>query len=477
MSKRWPIRACARLVQASTPSVRQTFTVTSAGLCVSSSFNRAEVWRPTCTCPPCTSVSRSTPSTYCETLARLSATAWSETARVRIELSRIPPAATIAALASRKTRSSVTERSVAARRFEPVPASSRTVLKLGIGSRPGELERDGTRLRAVDLDLVFFGTAGSVPTAQRAPSALLLRRGGERLLFDCGEGTQRQLLRSSVGLIELREVFISHFHADHYLGLPGMLKTFALRGRELPLVVYGPPGLKELFGALRRIFGKLTYPLDLEELRPGDVLERPEYNLVTFPVAHAVQSLGFALVEHPRPGRFDVEGADALGVPAGPARGLLQAGESITLDDGTVVTPDEVLGPPRPGRKVVLSGDTAPASSVLEAARGAEVLVHEATFLEEERERAQETGHATALEAAELARDAEVGLLALTHLSNRYFGPEAAREARTIFPETVVPKDFDVIDVPFPERGGPSLIKGGVGHRRDVPEPQPEVVT
>jgi ribonuclease Z len=316
-----------------------------------------------------------------------------------------------------------------------------------------------------------------VPTAQRAPSAVLVRRGGERLLFDCGEGTQRQLLRSTVGLPELPEVFVSHFHADHYLGLPGMLKTFALRGRELPLTIYGPPGLKELFGALRRIFGKLTYPLELVELRAGDVLERGEYDLVTFPVAHAVQSLGFALVEHERPGRFDVAGADALGVPSGPERGMLQGGDPITLADGRVVSPDEVLGPPRPGRKVVLSGDTAPSVTVLEAARGAEVLVHEATFMDEERERAQETGHATALEAAELAREAEVGLLALTHLSNRYFGPEVAREARTIFPDTVVPKDFDAIDVPFPERGAPALVKGGVKQRRDVPEPEPEAVT
>jgi ribonuclease Z len=332
----------------------------------------------------------------------------------------------------------------------------------------------------VDLQLVFLGTSGSVPTAQRAPSALLLRRGGERLLFDCGEGTQRQLLRSSVGLVELREVFVSHFHADHYLGLPGMLKTFALRGREVSLTVYGPPGLNELFGALRRVFGKLPYTLELEELRPGDVLERGDYNLVTFPVAHAVQSLGFALVEHPRPGRFDVEAADALGVPSGPERGLLQAGESVTLDADRVVTPDEVLGHPRPGRKVVLSGDTAPSETVLEAARGAEVLVHEATFLDEERDRARETAHATALEAAELAREADVGLLALTHLSNRYFGPEVAREARTIFPDTVVPKDFDVIDVPFPERGAPCLVKGGVLTKRDAqqrePAPEPEAV-
>ena len=328
----------------------------------------------------------------------------------------------------------------------------------------------------MDLDVVFLGTSASVPTAQRAPTALVVRRGGDRLLFDCGEGTQRQLLRSSVGLVELREVFVSHFHADHYLGLPGMLKTFALRGRNLPLTVYGPPGLTDLFASLRRIFGRLTYPLELVELEPGDVLEREEYNLVTFPVAHGVQALGYALVEHPRPGRFDVETADALGVPPGPERGLLQAGESIELPDGRTVTPDEVLGAPRPGRRVVLAGDTAPSPTVREAARGAEVLVHEATFLDDERDRARETAHSTALEAAELARDSEVALLALTHLSNRYFGPEVAREARTIFPETVVPKDFDVIDVPFPERGSPHLIKGGVARRREDQVPEAEVV-
>ena len=179
-------------------------------------------------------------------------------------------------------------------------------------------------------------------------------------------------------------------------------------------------------------------------------------------------------MEHPRPGRFDVGASDALGVPSGPARGLLQAGESVQLPDGRIVTPDEVLGPARPGRKIVLSGDTASSATVVEAARGAEVLVHEATFLDEERERAQETAHATALEAAEAAREADVGLLALTHLSNRYFGPEIAREARTIFPDTVVPKDFDVIDVPFPERGSPQLIKGGALHAREEREPTPE---
>jgi len=313
---------------------------------------------------------------------------------------------------------------------------------------------------------VFLGTSGSMPTARRAPTAVLIRRGGERLLFDCAEGTQRQLLRSSVGLVDLREVFLTHYHADHYLGLPGMLKTFSLRGRELPITIYGPRGLADLFVSLRRIFGKLLYRYELVELSPGDCLERGDYRIETFPVAHGVTGVGYALVEEDRPGRFDVEAADAAGVPAGPERGMLQAGEAVTLSDGRTVTPDLVLGPQRPGRKVVITGDTAPARSVLEAALGADLLVHEATFCEEESERARETQHATAAGAAALARDAAVEMLALTHLSSRYFGPEVAREARAVFPRTVVPKDFDIIDVRFQERGGPQLVKGGALHDR-----------
>jgi ribonuclease Z len=326
----------------------------------------------------------------------------------------------------------------------------------------------------VDLDLVFFGTAASAPTAQRGTAALLVRRGGERLLFDCGEGTQRQMLRSAVGLADLREVFLTHYHADHYLGLPGMLKTFALRGRDEPITIYGPTGLHELFGSLRRIFGRLTYEYELVVVRPGDMLERGEYRLEAFATNHGLAAVGYALVEEPRPGRFDVEAADALGVPFGPERGMLQRGEAVTLADGKTVTPDTVLGEPRPGRKVVLAGDTAPSDDVIAAARAADVLVHEATFCEDERDRAAETLHSTALDAAGVAKAADVRLLVLTHLSGRYFGPDVAEEARTVFPETVVPRDFDVVEVPFPERGPPKLHRGGAKQRRVQSEPQQE---
>ena len=318
---------------------------------------------------------------------------------------------------------------------------------------------------------MFLGTSGSVPTARRGLAGTLVRRGGERILFDCGEGTQRQLLRSTVGLVELPEIFLTHYHADHYLGLPGMLKTFALRGRATPLTVYGPPGLADLFGVLRRVFGKLTYPVELIELGSGDAVERTDYRISAFAVEHGVSANGYAIVESPRPGRFGVEAASALGIPEGPLFGRLQHGEAVETADGRTVRPEDVLGPARPGRKLVFAGDTRPTRSVLEAAQEADVLVHEATFAAEERDRAEETLHATAAAAAELARVAGVRLLVLTHLSNRYFGPEIAREARDVFPETVVPRDFDIIDVRFPERGGPRLVKGGALGRREEAEP------
>jgi ribonuclease Z len=268
-------------------------------------------------------------------------------------------------------------------------------------------------------------------------------------------------MRSTIGLPDLEEIFLTHFHADHYLGLPGLLKTFSLRQRELPLTIYGPAGLRDLYKSLGRIVGKLRYPVELQEVRPGEALERDGYRILVFPVHHGVSAVGYAIAEHERPGEFDAAAADALGIPFGPERGALQRGDSITLDDGQVLTPDAVLGAARPGRRIVIPGDTAPVETVRVLSEDADVLIHEATFLEDERDRAAETLHSTALQAAELARDAGVRLLALTHVSPRYFGPELTREACEVFPATVVPKDFDVIEVPFAERGAPELVRRG----------------
>jgi ribonuclease Z len=306
----------------------------------------------------------------------------------------------------------------------------------------------------MDLSLFFAGTAGSVPTARRGLPAILLRAGGERILLDCGEGTQQQLLRSA-GLPELDAIFITHFHLDHWLGLVGMLKTFDLRAREKPLAIHGPPGLKALFTTLRPIVGRTGYPLAFVELEPYEEVRFDGYSIGCFPVRHRVEAYGYAFVEDDRPGRFDAEAARALGVEEGPDFGRLQRGEAVGD-----VRPEQVVGEDRPGRRIVYSGDTAPCQAVEVLADGADVLVHEATFLSDERDRARETGHSTAAQAAEIARDARVRLLALTHLSTRYFPREIRDEARAVFADTVVPRDFDAIEVPFPERGAPTLVKG-----------------
>ena len=305
----------------------------------------------------------------------------------------------------------------------------------------------------MDLDVLFVGTAGSAPSARRGLPATLVRRGGERLLFDCGEGTQRQLVRST-GLVELEDVFITHFHADHVLGLPGMLKTFGLRQRERPLRVYGPAGLRTLFGTLRPIIGRVGFPVELYELEPNEEIERDGYRIAAYETDHGVGSLGYALVEDPRPGAFDPERARELGVKPGPDFGRLQEGETV---DG--VHPDQVMGEPRRGRRIVLAGDTAPCEMTRLVAFEADLLVHEATFLDEEADRAAETRHSTARQAAELAAAAGVTMLALTHISPRYGGKEVRDEARAAFENTVVPRDFDRIELPFPERGEPALVK------------------
>jgi ribonuclease Z len=303
----------------------------------------------------------------------------------------------------------------------------------------------------MDLSLFFAGTAGSVPTARRGLPALLLRRGGDRLLFDCGEGTQRQLLRT-VGLPDMQAVFLTHHHADHWLGLPGMLKSFELRDREAPLTVYGPPGTSDLMHAMRIVYGRLRYPFAVVDLEAGDAVTRDGYEIAPFNVRHRGHAFGYAIVEDERAGRFDAELATRLGVPFGPDFGRLQRGEVVNG-----VSPEQVIGPARAGRKIVISGDTAPCEMVRVAAHQADLLVHEATFIEEERDRALQTGHSTAHQAAELARDAEVRMLALTHVSTRYAGTEIRDEARAVFERTEVPRDFDLIEVPYPEKGEPEL--------------------
>ena len=305
----------------------------------------------------------------------------------------------------------------------------------------------------MDLSVFFAGTGGSLPSPRRGLPAVLIRRGGERILIDCGEGTQRQLV-SSIGLLELDDIFLTHFHADHWLGLPGMLKSFDLRGRETPLSVYGPAGLRELLAGVMRYAGRTIFELRVVELEPNEVLERDGYRMAAVPVAHRSPAYAYVLFEDQRPGAFDPEAAVARGLQPGPDFGRLQRGETVNG-----VAPEQVMGPPRPGRKLAISGDARPSESLKIAAHGADLLIHEATFAIEEAERAYETGHSTASQAAGLAREAEVQMLALYHFSIRYPISVLRDEAREIFPATVLPRDFDTIEIPFPERGTPELLR------------------
>ncbi len=311
----------------------------------------------------------------------------------------------------------------------------------------------------MDLDVVFLGTGGSIPSARRNTAGVLLRRGGDRLLFDCGEGTQRQMQRS-IGLIGVDDIFITHLHADHYLGLPGLIKSYEMQDRIEPLAIYGPPGLVALWNSMARIVGRPSYGIELIELNRGETVDRGEYSIEPFDVSHRVVANGYAFYEHPRPGRFDPERARALGVPGGPAFGALQRGDEVAGADG-MVRPEQVMGADRPGRKVVITGDTEPCESTRIAAHEAELLVHDSSFTTGESERASETGHSTALGAAELAAEAGVEMLALVHISSRHFVPDVLDEAREAFPRAVAPRDFDVISIPLPERGAPELIENG----------------
>ncbi|MCB0882898.1 MAG: ribonuclease Z [Thermoleophilia bacterium] len=313
----------------------------------------------------------------------------------------------------------------------------------------------------MDLWITFLGTAASVPSRARGTSATFVARGGARLLIDCGEGTQRQFLRSGLGLADVDAIFITHLHGDHVLGLPGLVKTYALRGRTKPLHIYGPAGLNRFLGWVEPLMRTNAFRVVAHEVKPGQDAHRLDGARVeAFATEHGVPSVGWALVEDDRPGAFDADAARALGVTPGPDFGVLQRGGTLEVGD-RVVSPADVMGPPRRGRRVLFTGDTQPCAQTVLAAEGADVLVHEATFLAADAGRARETRHSTAAEAAEVAARAGVRTLVLTHLSGRYPPRDVKREAQGAFPEVLVPRDFDQLEVPFPERGQAALRRHG----------------
>lgn len=304
----------------------------------------------------------------------------------------------------------------------------------------------------MSLTLRFLGTSASRPTVERNVSSIALIREGETLMFDCGEGTQRQMMRYGISFA-LSDIFFTHMHADHILGVIGLLRTLALQGRTEVMNLYGPAGSeKTLWKAINLGSEKQHFEIKVFEVTPDTPLKRRGYSIIPFAVEHGDRSaIGYQIAEETRLGRFNPDKAREMGIPEGPLWGKIHKGETVQLPDGRSVSPSELVGQSRPGRRIVLTGDSRPSNQTITAATGADVLIHEATFATEEAPRALETGHSTAREAAEVAAKANVKKLILTHVSARYSRDtsELETEAREIFPATIIARDGMEIDVPF----------------------------
>jgi ribonuclease Z len=298
------------------------------------------------------------------------------------------------------------------------------------------------------VELLFLGTGGSVPTPERNTTSIALRHGPEVLLFDCGEGTQRQFMRSSFSYMKVTRIFITHLHGDHFLGLPGLIQSMNFNGRERQLAIYGPEGIKALMSAVLGLgYYDLGFDVRTVELVGGEAVEGDGFTVRAVEVEHTVPALGYVFEENPMPGRFMPERAKELGVPEGPLFARLQGGQAVKVG-GRTVGPESVTGPPRTGLKMAYSGDTRPCPRFSEAARGADLLVHEATVASDLKEKAKAFGHSTAEEAGRFAAEAGVGKLYLVHFSGRYEDPTPLlEEARRYFPESYLGVDLMTIEV------------------------------
>jgi len=304
----------------------------------------------------------------------------------------------------------------------------------------------------MSLNVIFLGTAGSTPTPERSLPAIAIKRKGEIILFDCGEGVQRQMIKAKLSFHRKMKVFITHMHGDHVLGLPGLIQSMSLFDRKRKLEVYGPEGIREFIEAINKtVQFTLTFPVEVSEIkRSGIICKENEYEVLAVEADHVIPSFAFALVEKPRPGKFYPEEAKKLGIPEGPLWSKLQKGQSVKLPNGRIVEPSQVVGPPRPGRKIVYSGDSRPCRSIVKLAEKADLLIHDSTLDDELAEKAYEDGHSTPSQAAETAKKAKVKMLVLTHVSARYKTTDKLlQQAKKIFPNVAVAEDFMKIDIPL----------------------------
>lgn len=303
----------------------------------------------------------------------------------------------------------------------------------------------------MSVQVIFLGTAGSIPTIARSLPAVAIRRKGELTLFDCGEGVQRQMVRAHLGFNKKMKVLVTHMHGDHVLGLPGLIQTMSLLGRTKKLEVYGPSGLKEFVDAIEQtVHFSLTFPLELVEVEDeGLVCEEKEYQIHSAWAQHSIPAFAYSFVEKPRPGRFHPQKARELGIPEGALWGQLQRGVAVKLKDGRAVNPEEVVGSPRKGRSVVYTGDSRYSNSIIKLAKYTDLLIHDCTFDDSLRERAEKDGHSTPSTAVKTALRAKAKRLVLTHISARYKEPVLLLEqAKETFPEVIVAEDFMRIDLP-----------------------------
>jgi len=308
----------------------------------------------------------------------------------------------------------------------------------------------------MSLRVIFLGTGGSVPTQKRGLPAILIRRQNEQLMFDCGEGVQRQMIKTKGGFHRKMKVFITHMHGDHILGLPGLMQTMAMLGRDKKLEIYGPPGLERfLEGIKETVQFVLTFPVEVHEIgEAGIVCDEEEYTVEAAWGDHVIPNLAYAFAEKPRPGRFYLKKAKALGVPEGPLWSKLQRGQQVKLPNGRIAVPKDVLGPSRRGRKIVYTGDTRPFKGLARLSENADLLIHDATLADDLAERAKEDGHSTPSQAAQTAKEAKARQLVLTHVSARYDdSSELLEQARVIFKNTNVAEDFMTIEIPQRENG------------------------
>ncbi len=303
------------------------------------------------------------------------------------------------------------------------------------------------------MELIFLGTSAGVPTRTRNVTAILLNlqhpTQAGLWLFDCGEGTQHQLLRTSFNPGKLDRIFITHLHGDHLFGLPGLLCSRSMAGNAQPLTIYGPKGIREFVETSLRLSGSWTdYPLTIEEVSEGQVVDDGLRRVTAFALNHPVECYGYRIEEHDKPGALDARALTALGIPPGPLFQRLKNGETVTLADGRIIHGEDFLAPATPGKKLAIFGDTAPCPAALQLAQGVDMMVHEATLEYAMEEKANSRGHSSTHQAAQLAWDAGVGRLIITHVSSRYDAEGSQHllsECRTIFAQTTLAKDFYTI--------------------------------